>query len=65
MISQGKSIEDSELLAARQRAEAAEAEVSRLRAVEAAALKKAKQLEEYRAREAEAKAESDRIRTGR
>ena len=65
MISQGKSIEDRELLAARQRAEAAEAEVSRLQAVEAAALKKAKQLEEYRAREAEAKAESDRIRTGR
>ena len=37
---------------------------ARLRAVEALALKKAKQLEEYKAREAAAKAEADRIRNG-
>lgn len=64
MISQGKSVEDHEILAARQRAEAAEAEVARLRAEEAAALKKAQQLEEFREREAAAKAEADRIRSG-
>ena len=64
LVSQGKSTEDSEILAARQRAEAAEAEVARLRAEEEAALRKAKQLEEYRAREAAARAEADRIRNG-
>ena len=65
MIAQGKSVEDQEILAARQRAEAAEAEVARLRAEEEAALKKSKQLEEYKAREAAAVAEAERIRTGK
>ena len=64
MLAQGRSIKDKEILAARQRAEAAEAEVARLRAEEAAALKKAKQLEEFQAREAAAKAEAERIRNG-
>ncbi len=62
MIAQGKTVEDQELLAARQRAEAAEAEVARLKAEEDAALRKAKQLQEYKAREAAAKAEADRLK---
>ena len=65
MISQGKSVEAQQILAARQRAEAAEAEVARLRAEEDAALKNARQLEEYKAREAAAVAEAERIRTGK
>lgn len=63
-ISIGKSVEDQELLAARQRAEAAEAEVARLKAEEETALKKARQMDDYRTREAAAKAEAERIRTG-
>ena len=63
-IAVGKSVEDQEILDARRKAEAAEAEVARLRAEEALAIKKAKQLDEYKAREAAAKAEADRIRNG-
>ena len=61
MISQGKSVEDQELLEARQQAEAAEAEVARLKAEEDAAIRKAKQLQEYKEREAAAKAEAARM----
>ncbi|HRJ48489.1 MAG TPA: hypothetical protein PKY38_14100, partial [Opitutaceae bacterium] len=62
MVAQGRTVEDPELLAARQRAEAAEAELVRLRKEEADALRKVRELEEYRAREAAAKAEIERMR---
>jgi predicted DNA-binding protein (UPF0251 family) len=64
MISQGRTVEDPELLAARQRAEAAEAELVRLRKEEADAIRKVKELEDYRAREAAAQAEINRMRGG-
>lgn len=64
LISQGKSVEDPDLLAAKQRAEAAEAELARLKKEEALAIQKARQMAEYRAREEAAQAEIAKMRGG-
>lgn len=64
LVSQGKSVDDPELVAARQRAEAAEAELARLKKEEALAIQKAKQMADYRAREEAAQAEINRMRGG-
>ena len=64
LISQGKSVDDPELLAARQRAEAAEAELARLKKEEALAIEKARQMAAYRAREEAAQAEIAKMRGG-
>jgi outer membrane lipoprotein SlyB len=57
----GKSIEDPDLLAARQRAEAAEAELNRIRREEQDAIERARKLAEFQQREAEARREIDRM----
>lgn len=49
-ISLGASVQDPDLLSARQRAEAAEAEVLRLKKEQLEAIRKAKELEEYEQR---------------
>ena len=51
MIRMGASIDDPDILAARQAAEKAEAEVARLKQEQAEALRRAKEIEEYKARE--------------
>lgn len=64
LLAQGRSLDDPSLRAARERAEAAEAELVRLRQEEADAIRRAQQMAEYRAREEAAKAEIDRMRRG-
>lgn len=65
LMSYGYSVDAPEVLAARRRAEAAEAQVRQLRSEQAAALQRAREIEEYRAREAAARDEYNRLQTGR
>ena len=62
LISFGKSVDDPQVLAARQKAEAAEAELARLRKEQEDAIRRAKQIQEFEARERQAKEESQRLR---
>ena len=64
LISLGRSVEDPQVLAARQRAEAAEAEADRLRQEQEAAIRRAEQLKEFEERERRAKEETRRLREG-
>lgn len=64
LLAQGRSLDDPALKAARERAEAAEAELVRLRQEEQDALRRAQQMADYRAREEAAKAEIERMRGG-
>ncbi len=61
MIRYGRSIEDPEVLRAKQRAESAEAKLNQLRLDRQEALKRAKELEEYRRREEAAQREIGEI----
>lgn len=62
LMSYGYSVDAPEVLAARQRAEALEAQVAKLRQEQAAALQRAKEIEAYRAREAAAQQELIRLK---
>ena len=62
LIASGARIDDPELMAARQRAEAAEAELARVRKEQDDAMRKAKQLAEYEARERAAREEIARMK---
>ena len=64
LISFGKSVDDPQVLAARQKAEAAEAELAHLRKEQEDAIRRAKQIQEFEARERQAKEESRRLREG-
>jgi uncharacterized protein YcfJ len=64
LISLGRSVEDPEVLAARQRAEAAEAEATRLLKEQEDAIRRAKQLKEFQERERRAQDEARRLREG-
>ena len=64
LISLGRSVEDPEVLAARQRAEAAEAEATRLLKEQEDAIRRANQLKEFQERERRAKDEARRLREG-
>ena len=64
LITFGKSVDDPQVLAARQKAEAAEAEVARLRKEQEDAIRRAKQIQEFEARERQAREESRRLREG-
>ncbi len=64
LISFGKSVDDPQVLAARQKAEAAEAELARLRKEQEDAIRRAKQIQEFEVRERQAKEESRRLREG-
>ena len=57
-------MEDPEVLAARQRAEAAEAEATRLLKEQEDAIRRAKQLKEFQERERRAQDEARRLREG-
>jgi hypothetical protein len=61
-IVEGRSIDDSDLEAARKRAEAAEAELESVRREQQEAIRRARVLEEYEAREAEARTEAEEVR---
>jgi hypothetical protein len=61
-IIEGRSIDDEDLEVARKRAEAAEAELEAVRREQQEAIRKARVLEEYEAREAEARAEAEAVR---
>lgn len=62
MIRMGASIDDPDILAARQAAEKAEAEVARLRQEQAEALRRAKEIEEYKQREKAAREEAEKLK---
>ncbi len=62
LMSYGYSVDSPEVLAARQRAEALEAQVSQIRREQEAALARAREIEAYRAREAAAQQELQRLR---
>ena len=64
LISLGRSVEDPQVLAARQRAEAAEAEATRLLKEQEGAIRRAKQLKEFQERERRAQDEARRLREG-
>ncbi len=64
LISLGRSVEDPEVLAARQRAEAAEAEATRLLKEQEDAIRRANQLKEFQERERRAQDEARRLREG-
>ena len=62
LISFGKSVDDPQVLAARQKAEAAEADLARLRKEQEDAIRRAEKIQEFEAREHQAKEESRRLR---
>lgn len=64
LMNYGYSVDAPEVMAARRRAEAAEAQVRQLRQEQAAALQRAREIEEYRAREAAAQDEYNRMQRG-
>ena len=64
LISFGKSVDDPQVLAARQKAEAAEAELARLRKEQEDAIHRAKQIKEFEDRERRAREEARRLREG-
>ncbi|MBT4224799.1 MAG: hypothetical protein HOD72_10080 [Opitutae bacterium] len=64
LISLGRSVEDPEVLEARQRAEAAEAEATRLLKEQEDAIRRANQLKEFQERERRAQDEARRLREG-
>lgn len=64
LMSYGYSVDAPEVLASRQRAEALEAEVTRLHKEQEAALQRAREIEAYNAREAAARQELQRIKQG-
>ncbi|MBH07261.1 MAG: hypothetical protein CMJ20_13195 [Phycisphaeraceae bacterium] len=64
LISFGKSVDDPQVLAARQKAEAAEAELARLRKEQEDAIQRAKKIQEFEERERRAREEARRLREG-
>jgi len=64
LMSYGYSVDSPEVLAARQRTEALEAQVAELKKEQDAAMQRAKEIEAYRAREAAAQQELQRLRAG-
>ena len=64
MIVTGTQTEDAEVLAAKQRAEAAEAELARIRKEREDALARAKAIDEYEQRRQAAEAEINAIQGG-
>lgn len=61
LMSYGYSVDAPEVVSARQRAEALEAQVQQLRSQQAAALQRAREIEAYRAREAAAQQELQQL----
>lgn len=64
LISFGKSVDDPQVLAARQKTEAAEAELARLRKEQEDAIQRAKKIQEFEERERRAREEARRLREG-